>query len=267
VSAEAWVDVEEPFSGGSRPKLWVQRADDQRAIFKTPPAGSGPEAQMEVVASRFAVALGLSAQTTQLFDHETRGWGALLYELPAPYKNFQDMPEAVEIESGADRQTLSNDWNYRRMLIYDRLVSNADRHGANHMVSVELSRDAAPRRWRHYLVDHGLTLDAGMTREALEQAVSAAGGTPSYVAPFREPIRAALEYADARWWGAVEPFSRAFASSDPAEMGAILAQVPEGLLSNIHRDCALERIKQGQEVVEEFLSQKEAGTSANSHPD
>lgn len=255
VSADEWQDVEEPHPSGAQPKLWVRRHDGRVALFKEAPQGL-PAHVTELVAGRLALALGLNTPLVQLFSHDLRGWGALSYRLPSSSMNFADLPEAAAIRAGQDRLTLVNDGNIRCMPIFDAMIHNGDRHDQNHMVCLEIGPDAAPRRYLHWLIDHGYSLDGGTAPVALEAQIQAAGGTNRYIKGSAPRLQADLEYAHSRWWETVEPFCRMLAESAKEASDDALSQVPQGLLPAVHRSCIRERIQQAQMLVTEFVERR-----------
>lgn len=111
-----------------------------------------------------------------------------MYVLPGEHMDFKDFPQGPAIASGVDRTTPVNDENIRIMPIFDAVIGNGDRHGGNHMVSLDVSRDAMPLRWRHWLVDNSFGFDGAGTPAALSEAVAKAGGSVTYAAVNRQSL-------------------------------------------------------------------------------
>jgi hypothetical protein len=251
VTADEWIETEQ-----IKGKLGLKRVSDgQKALFK-PPGGDGPQHVTELVASRLAQALGLNAHDVQLFDHETIGWGALAHELPRGYQDLQDLPGMNDIVSGADRTTLANDDNIRAMPIFDAVIGNDDRHGKNSMVTLDVSRDAFPRRYRHWLVDHANGFWGEIGGPDLVRSSEPYGGIHRYIEENRNRLESALEYAYHRWWDAVDPFVRRLAQFPMSDLEAILGQVPGGLLPAIHLDGMKSLVRQARETSERFIAGK-----------
>lgn len=254
VSADPWEDDEEPRPGGAQEKFWLKRPDGSRALFKLPRPGEGPHHVNDLVGARLAQAWTLSAPDAQLFQHEVSGWGALIHELPRPYMDFSQLPQAPQILAGADRDILTNDRNVRCMPIFDAVINNQDRGGTHNSMVSWHHTPAGPLLYQHWLTDHGYGFDGNLAQEQLAVAIEAAGGMDRYLQDGRPRLQAALNEASGRWWEATREFCEALVEYDESALNALLTGIPGGLVPTGHLECLRGRILYNRQFIREFVN-------------